>query len=265
MVARSFTCDANRLKSFLDDDLSEQEQLNMTDHLDSCSDCQRALERLAAGTGLMDELKNLRARHGEPGAGFAMPGTALYDDGRASEPASARDHSLDFLASSLRAGLAGPIGALRSDRSARPGRLRRGAQGVRPGARPGGRHQGAGSAACHQRRGPRPVRPRGASSRRGGPRKRRRHPRGGFVEQPPLPGHAVRRRPVAPRAGRARRTDGFESHPAHRHPDGAGTGQRTPRAWCIATSSRRIFCWKTESSASSSPISAWPARSTMPV
>ena len=38
----------------------------------------------------------------------------------------------------------------------------------------------------------------------------------------------------------------------------------TSRAWSIATSSRRTSCWKTASSASRSPTSAWPAPSMMP-
>ena len=47
MVARTFQCDPVRLKSFLDDDLAEREQIELNDHLESCALCQRSLERLA--------------------------------------------------------------------------------------------------------------------------------------------------------------------------------------------------------------------------
>jgi serine/threonine-protein kinase len=100
MVARAFPCDAHRLKSFLDDDLPEREQIELSDHLESCSNCQAALERLAAGSRFWGELRQLNPPLGDrPGA--PVPATGHFAPaGRRSEPASARDHSLDFLGAS---------------------------------------------------------------------------------------------------------------------------------------------------------------------
>jgi len=43
-----------------------------------------------------------------------------------------------------------------------------------------------------------------------------------------------------------------------------GLAPPTSKDWCTATSSLRTSCWKTASSGSRSPTSAWPARSMMP-
>ncbi len=112
MVARSFPCDATRLKSFLDDNLSEHEQLQVSAHLESCSDCQHALERMAGGSELWGALRQLPPRFGnQPGPGSRLPGTAVFETSRRPEPRSSRDHSLEFLATSDEPGSLGRLGA----------------------------------------------------------------------------------------------------------------------------------------------------------
>jgi serine/threonine-protein kinase len=77
MVKRLSECDPNRLRSFLDDELSARDQAELAGHLDQCADCQAALERLAAGTRLWDDLRGLGRTPGrampelpiDPGAG----------------------------------------------------------------------------------------------------------------------------------------------------------------------------------------------------
>ena len=59
MVARPFRCDESRLKSLLDDDMPELEQAELNDHLETCASCRRTLERLAAGSQLWAELREL--------------------------------------------------------------------------------------------------------------------------------------------------------------------------------------------------------------
>jgi serine/threonine-protein kinase len=64
MVKRAFPCDPDRLRSYLDDELSSGEQAELAGHLDDCGSCQQALERLAAGSRLWAELPHLRAAAG---------------------------------------------------------------------------------------------------------------------------------------------------------------------------------------------------------
>ena len=59
MVKRPSPCDPNRLRSYLDDELSPHDQAELAGHLDHCGTCQKALERLAAGSRLWDDLRQL--------------------------------------------------------------------------------------------------------------------------------------------------------------------------------------------------------------
>ena len=112
MVARTFQCDSGRLKSFLDDDLSDHEQARFSDHLESCSDCQRMLERLAAGSELWADLRQLTPRAGnQTGPGGSVPGTAVYESAGRQERPSGHDHLLSFLAASDEPGSLGRLGA----------------------------------------------------------------------------------------------------------------------------------------------------------
>ncbi len=65
MVKRLQDCDPNRLRSYLDDELSAGDQAELAGHLDHCAACQEALEKLAAGTRLWDDLRGL-GRTAEP-------------------------------------------------------------------------------------------------------------------------------------------------------------------------------------------------------
>jgi eukaryotic-like serine/threonine-protein kinase len=109
MVARSFHCDETRLRSLLEDDVPELEQTELTDHLETCTSCRQTLERLAAGTPLWAELREL-ASASKPTFNAPPSATELY---RASRPAGAgaeRDHLLDFLAPSGTPGSLGRLG-----------------------------------------------------------------------------------------------------------------------------------------------------------
>ena len=52
-------CDPDRLRFYLDDELSPGEQAELASHLDHCGTCQKALERLAAGSRVWDNLRHL--------------------------------------------------------------------------------------------------------------------------------------------------------------------------------------------------------------
>jgi serine/threonine-protein kinase len=101
MVARASQCDPARLKSFLDDNLPEREQVELSDHLDSCATCQRGLERLAAGSVFWAELRQLTPRPGmKPGSSGSASETAHFAEAGRAEAVWGRDQSLGFLASS---------------------------------------------------------------------------------------------------------------------------------------------------------------------
>ncbi len=82
MVKRLSECDPNRLRSYLDDELDARGQAELAGHLDHCAECRAALERLAAGTQLWDDLRGLGRTPGgatpEPPTGFGTgPGVEL--------------------------------------------------------------------------------------------------------------------------------------------------------------------------------------------
>jgi eukaryotic-like serine/threonine-protein kinase len=96
MVKRMFPCDSDRLRSYLDDDLSPDDQAELAGHLDHCGTCQKALERLAAGSRLWDDLRHLG---GEPDS--PMPGRPAGGSRGKSRPAIGREGpELEFLAPS---------------------------------------------------------------------------------------------------------------------------------------------------------------------
>jgi len=112
MVARTFQCDPVRLKSFLDDELPEREQVELNDHLETCTLCQRSLERLAAGSGFWGELRQLRpSLGGRIDADDSVPETGHFGAPDRSEAEWARDQSLGFLASSDEPGSLGRLGS----------------------------------------------------------------------------------------------------------------------------------------------------------
>src|SRR5262249_42966459 len=96
MVARSITCDPTRLKSLLDDELADRDQIELNEHLESCPECQQRLERLAAGTGFWGEIQGLGSRLGHCVTGSeSVPETAwLGASSKAAETAWSRDQTL---------------------------------------------------------------------------------------------------------------------------------------------------------------------------
>ena len=112
MVNRLSPCNPDRLRSYLDDDLSPDEQADLASHLDRCSTCQKALERLAAGSGLWRDLRHL----GIPSDG-SMTGVRPEDrpsrSRGKSKPAAGREGlELEFLAPSEDPGVLRPPRAL---------------------------------------------------------------------------------------------------------------------------------------------------------
>ena len=101
MVKRSFQCDSDRLRSYLDDDLSPDDQAELAGHLDHCGTCQQALERLAGGSRLWDDLRHLGGATDSVMTGLP-PGDRPTGGSRArSKPAIGREGpELDFLAPS---------------------------------------------------------------------------------------------------------------------------------------------------------------------
>lgn len=111
MVSRRFRgeCDESRLRSFLHDDLPEPENVRLTDHLDHCENCQRALERLAAGSRLWEELRELSPDFGhavERRAPVTMDHSSLNRDGAKTDPLI----PIDFLAPATTPGTLGRLG-----------------------------------------------------------------------------------------------------------------------------------------------------------
>jgi serine/threonine-protein kinase len=108
MVNRLSPCDPDRLRSFLDEALSEGEQARLADHLDHCGQCQRTLERLAAGSGFWNALPDL--------GDLPELETSSFDrDGKAARPRGARRskagrEGLGFLAPSDLPGAIGRLG-----------------------------------------------------------------------------------------------------------------------------------------------------------
>ena len=100
MVNRLSPCDPDRLRSYLDDDLSPGEQADLAGHLDRCGTCQKALERLAAGSGLWRDLRHL----GSPSDASMMgrkPEDRLSRSWGKTKPAGGREGiELEFLAPS---------------------------------------------------------------------------------------------------------------------------------------------------------------------
>jgi WD40 repeat protein len=92
MVSRPFDCDPNRLRRLLDDRLDDPDQAELADHLESCDDCRRTLDALAAGTRWWTDARDFLA----PGPTREFGDSKGASDRR--DPAESR--SLDFLAPS---------------------------------------------------------------------------------------------------------------------------------------------------------------------
>jgi hypothetical protein len=62
MRASPTCCDPARLEKLLADSLGEGEQAGLIAHLDTCAECQRTLETLAAGRRWWDDLRQIEGR-----------------------------------------------------------------------------------------------------------------------------------------------------------------------------------------------------------
>jgi serine/threonine protein kinase len=96
MVKRMFQCDPDRLRSYLDDDLSPDDQADLAGHLDHCGNCQKALERLAGGSRLWGDLRHLGGVTDSPMTGFPLGGSR----GKSRPSIGREGPELDFLAPS---------------------------------------------------------------------------------------------------------------------------------------------------------------------
>jgi serine/threonine protein kinase len=98
MVKRMFQCDSDRLRSYLDDDLSPDDQAELAGHLDHCTTCQKALERLAGGSRLWDELPHLGSAADPPRTGLPPGGSGSWR--KSGSTVDREGPELDFLAPS---------------------------------------------------------------------------------------------------------------------------------------------------------------------
>jgi serine/threonine protein kinase len=111
MVARPFHLEESRLKSFLNDDLTELEHAELTAHLDECAACRRMLDRLTAGSRLWNELAQLgRSSGNRLGAGGDVGETGVFPPRSSHDHSPDRDAMLAFLAPSDFPGSLGRLG-----------------------------------------------------------------------------------------------------------------------------------------------------------
>jgi eukaryotic-like serine/threonine-protein kinase len=112
MVKRSYECDPNRLRSYLDDELSADEQVDLAGHLDHCTACQAALERLAAASRLWDDLRGLNrtVERPMPGRPIDPTGGDRRDPDRSRPADAGAGVDLDFLAPPEHPGSLGRLG-----------------------------------------------------------------------------------------------------------------------------------------------------------
>src|SRR6185312_12422731 len=85
MVSRPSPCDRARLEQLLDASLSENEQAELSGHLERCEPCRKMLETMAATTRWWQDVRGLAATeeadeqpgslwgHDEPALGFLTP------------------------------------------------------------------------------------------------------------------------------------------------------------------------------------------------
>ncbi len=108
MVNRLSACDPDRLRSYLDDDLSPGEQAELAGHLDRCGTCQKALERLAAGSGLWHDLRHLGSPTDNSMTGLRPEDRPSRSWGKPKPAAGREGLELEFLAPSENPAYLGP-------------------------------------------------------------------------------------------------------------------------------------------------------------
>ncbi|WZP00794.1 DUF2807 domain-containing protein [Isosphaeraceae bacterium EP7] len=100
-------CSESRLSSFLDDRLPEPENAHLAAHLDQCENCRKTLERLAAGSRLWADLREMAPDFG-PARAVNRAHLTETTDGHPRRPQDAED--LGFLAPPAGPGSIGRLG-----------------------------------------------------------------------------------------------------------------------------------------------------------
>src|SRR5262249_3757104 len=104
-------CTPDRLKLLLDDTLPPGQQDAMIEHLDDCSDCQHALEQLAAERSWWQELRQLPAvARAVPLAALALGGSFRSGTSRGPRPAAPEGRHFGFLEPGAAADRLGRLG-----------------------------------------------------------------------------------------------------------------------------------------------------------
>src|SRR5262245_13653690 len=109
MRPTSSVCDPARLKRLLDNRLEPDEEAETISHLDGCAPCQKALEAMAAGSGLWGvarHLDDLWDPEHDAAARAAIPGLGPHADRAAFD-----EGALDFLEPTDRPELLGMLGS----------------------------------------------------------------------------------------------------------------------------------------------------------
>jgi serine/threonine-protein kinase len=110
MVSRTSGCDTSRLKLLLDDRLPQDGQAEVAAHIETCEDCRRYLETMAAGADWWSDARDYLPVETGGELAPATPCTADFDP--RSEPATLGGDGdgprFDFLAPSDNLEMIGP-------------------------------------------------------------------------------------------------------------------------------------------------------------
>ncbi len=249
MLRRGPTCDPNRLRLLLQDNLPKEQQAEVVDHLDGCEQCQEALEGLAADKSWWERLRDI------------YPSDVLKKPNRGpSESGLGEDLPPDFLAAAedpAYLGGLGPFaitavvgrGGMRVVLKAWDGALNRpvAIKVLAPQFASNGsarkrfaREARAAAAVVHEH----VVSIHGVDSWKGLP----------YLVMAYIAGRSLQERldQEGPLGVKEILRIGMQA--------AAGLAAAHAQAWFIATSNRPTFCWRTASNESGSPTSAWRGR-----
>lgn len=103
------TCDVDRLRLLLADQLPERQQLEVADHISDCADCRRALESMAGDLGWWSEVESCLRTHAGSTTNGDDPSGVLGDSDELDESFTA-DFVVDFLEPSEQPNVLGRLG-----------------------------------------------------------------------------------------------------------------------------------------------------------